>query len=403
MITSATSGDNPQLKAALLDEIRRAPLGRITFARFMEMALYQPGLGYYTHQGGLIGARGDFYTAPHLTPAFGDMIGRQVAEFWRRLGRPTDFQVVEVGAGQGLLASDILAHLRDEDDTLWANVRYTIVEISETLRLAQRRRLEAVPDGAALIARTDWRRLDELAEGSVTGCFVSNELLDAFPVHLVTVLDGQLQEIYLSVEPDSEELVEESGPLSDPALATYFERLGLDLSRYETGYRTEVNLGMLDWLEGVAQALSQGYILTIDYGYPASQRYGPQRQAGTLQCYSGHLAHDNPYINIGRQDITAHVDFTTLIQTGERLGLQTEGFTKQANFLGGLGIAERLVALGQPDFRQTSGLTTKQQLAEREALQRLINPTALGNFGVLIQSRGVPLDVAPLSGLSLAF
>lgn len=387
--------NNPVLKQTIIEAIQQSPDQCLTFARFMEMVLYQPDEGYYTHRSGLIGARGDFYTAPHLTPVFGTLVARQVAEFWERLGRPANFEVVEVGAGQGLLASDILSGLRQYNNVLWDGLRYTIIEISQSLQLAQKRRLEAVPDGAELISKTRWLDFASLQTDSVVGCFVSNELLDAFPVHLVTVQNGQLQEIYVTYDAARQEFIEQSGPLSTPQLLEYFERLGIAIASYEEGYRTEVNLGMLDWLDNVARTLRQGFVLTIDYGYEAGQRYHPRRSSGTLQCYTTHTVHTNPYMNIGRQDMTAHVDFTTLIQEGEKKGLTSLGLTRQSLFLAGLGIGDYLANL------TTANLTSRQKLAEYEALQRLINPTSLGNFGVLIQLKNTPSGAENLAGLAL--
>ncbi len=393
-------GDNPLLRKAICQAIREAPDGRITFARFMEMALYYPGEGYYTNRGGLIGVRGDFYTAPHLTPVFGQLIARQIIEFWRNLHSPDLFQIVEGGAGQGLLAGDILSYLRQYEPLLWSALSYTIIEISEPLRLAQRRRLSAIPGGEALIAKVDWRDLADFAAGEVNGVILSNELLDAFPVHLVTVEPTGLQEIYVGLDPVSNEFTETVGPLSTSALTAYFERLGLDLSQYGIAYRTEVNLGAVDWLDVVARCLGRGYLLTIDYGYAADRRYHPLRRSGTLQCYTAHTVHTDPYQNVGMQDITAHVDFTSLMLQGQVAGLHNLGLTNQAFFLAGLGLGEKLAALSDPYIRPP-GMTTKQKLAEREALHRLINPAGMGNFGVLIQSKNVPLTAQPLTGLSL--
>jgi SAM-dependent MidA family methyltransferase len=400
MIASSTGGDNPSLREAVCQAIREAPDGRITFARFMEMALYYPGEGYYTHQVGLIGVRGDFYTAPHLSPVFGQLIARQLAEFWRNLDSPSSFQIVEGGAGQGLLAGDILSYLRLHEPALWSGLSYTIIEISEPLRLAQRRRLSAIPGGEELIEKVAWRDLADFTAGEVRGVFLSNELLDALPVHLVTIEEAELKEIYVRLDPVSGDFAETVGPLSTPALAAYFKRLGLDPAAYDTGYRTEINLGAVDWLGRVARALGQGYLLTIDYGYEAARRYHLLRRSGTLQCYTAHSVHTNPYQNLGTQDITAHVDFTSLMLEGEASGLHNVGFTNQALFLAGLGLGERLAALSDPDTRPP-GMTTKQKLAEREALHRLINPAGMGNFGVLIQSKNVPSSALPLTGLSL--
>jgi SAM-dependent MidA family methyltransferase len=379
--------------------MRAAPDGRLTFARFMEMALYYPGEGYYTHQAGLIGVRGDFYTAPHLTPVFGQLIAKQIAEFWRNLNSPALFQIVEGGAGQGLLAGDILSYLRQHEPALWPGLSYTIIEISTPLRLAQQRRLSAIPGGEELISKVNWRDLADFSAGEVSGVILSNELLDAFPVHLVTVDHAELREIYVRLDPETGEFTETVGPLSTPALAAYFDRLGLDLPGYGEGYRTEVNLGALGWLAQAAHALGQGYLLTIDYGYSADRRYHPLRRAGTLQCYTAHTVHANPYRNLGTQDITTHVDFTSLMLEGQAAGLRNEGLTNQALFLAGLGLAEKLAALSDPTTRPP-GMTTKQKLAEYEALHRLINPNGMGNFGVLIQSKNVPPTAQPLAGLS---
>ncbi len=367
----------------------------------MEAALYQPGEGYYNRRAGLIGPKGDFYTAPRLSPVFGELIGQQLAEGWRKLGAPSTFQVVEMGAGQGLLAGDILSRLHADDPALWSALHYTIVEVSESLRLSQRRRLEAIPHGDRLVGKVDWRDLTQFEAGEITGCFLSNELVDAFPVHLLTIEDGQWREIYVRLKPETGEFEEEIGPLSTPALTAYLERLGLAASRYEEGYRTEINLRMLEWLAEVGVALVQGYVLTIDYGYEAERRYSPLRRQGSLQCYFEHQVNDNPYINLGRQDITSHVDFTSLMQQGEQLGLQTLGFTRQAPFLLGLGLGERLAALNEPNYRVQAGLTNKQLLAERNALQELISPSGLGSFGVLIQGRQLPPDAQNLAGLAL--
>ncbi len=400
MIAPVQDSDNPSLKAAIRQAIQQAPEGRITFARFMEMALYYPGEGYYTHRGGLLGVRGDYYTAPHLSPLFGQLIARQLIEFWQNLGSPASFQIVEGGAGQGLLAGDILSILQQNAPELWPGLSYTIIEISEPLRLAQRRRLSAIPGGSELIGKVAWRDLTEFEPGEVKGVILSNELLDAFPVHLVIVEPAGLREIYVTFDEESGRFEETVGPLSTSELSRYFERLGLDLHSYGAGYRTEVNLDALGWLSRAAGILGRGYILTVDYGYTAERRYHPLRRSGTLQCYTAHTVHTNPYVNVGVQDITAHVDFTSLMREGEASGLKNEGFTSQALFLAGLGLGDHLAVLSDPVARPP-GMTTKQKLAEREALQRLINPNGMGNFGVLIQSKNIPPTALPLTGLSL--
>ena len=225
-------------------------------------------------------------------------------------------------------------------------------------------------------------------------------------MHQVVVEKGQLQEVYVttaSEECRGEQLFafrEAIAQPSTPQLVKYFDLVGIQLpsSVYPDSYRTEVNLAALDWLKLVAERLQHGYLLTIDYGYPASRYYNPVRSQGTLQCYYHHRYHDNPYINIGRQDITAHVDFTALERWGERCGLDKVGFTQQGLFLMALGIGDRIAAVSN-----TTNRSIQQLLRRRDALHQLIDPTGLGRFGILIQSKGLTeVETAQnLKGLSL--
>jgi SAM-dependent MidA family methyltransferase len=369
----------------------------------MEIVLYTPGLGYYTRRPNLIGARGDFYTAPHLTPVFGELVAVQLAEFWERLGQPAKFTLVEMGAGQGLLAGDVLNWLQINRPQLWAALEYKIVEVSEFLIAGQRRRLQAISQNTNLLEKVTWCSLEDIAEDSVEGAFFSNELVDALPVHLVQLEQGHLREIYVTTsditEPD-QPFIEVSGPLSTPALSTYFEKLGLDLGSgtYPEGYRTEVNLAAVEWLNQIASKLKRGYLLTIDYGYTASHRYHPRRSEGTLQCYFRHNVSYNPYLHLGEQDITAHVDFSSLLLVGEQQGLDNLGFTTQAAFLAGLGIETKFSDLA---LAVQKGKNPTELLQERQALQRLLSPTEMGNFGVLIQSKNLKQVSTVLAGLSL--
>ena len=193
------------------------------------------------------------------------------------------------------------------------------------------------------------------------------------------------------------------GELSTPQLEQYFERVGIDVASYEEGYRTEVNLAALDWIEGVGDRLKKGYLLTIDYGYTAQRYYSPARREGTLQCYYRHSHHSDPFIHVGEQDITAHVNFTALENRGEEVGLQQVGFTQQGLFLMALGMGDRLSALSDPTDQIASGQNIQQIMMRRDALQQLISPMGLGNFGVLIQSKGLTQkEIArPLKGLTI--
>lgn len=374
---------------------------RITFAEYMDMVLYHPEHGYYSSDAIKIGFRGsDFFTSASLGADFGELLAKQFYQMWEILDQPIHFDLVEMGAGQGILASHILNYIQQEYPDFLGAVKYIIVEKSQSLKQQQQQRLQ---DFAV-----NWCNLEEIPSKSINGCFFSNELVDAFPVHQFILAAGELREIYVTLAELNREIseiqiirdplfMEVIGEPSTPQLGEYFKLVGIDLSQntYENGYRSEINLAALNWLGIVADCLERGYVLTIDYGYPAHRYYNPRRSQGTLQCYYQHRHHDNPYINIGQQDITAHVDFTALSSWGERCGLKQVGWTQQGLFLMALGIGERLAALssGQQPISQL--------LQQRERLHQLINPGGLGNFGVLVQSQGLTEKQAsqPLQGL----
>jgi SAM-dependent MidA family methyltransferase len=350
----------------LTDRLDQSPHRRITFAEYMELVLYAPGLGYYDRSPERIGSGGDFFTSPHLGVDFAEMLAIQLAEMWEQLGKPQPFMVVEMGAGQGLIAQDMLRYWQQQHPELFTNIDYLIVETATAMRLCQQQLLATWP--------VRWVNWDELAAASITGCLFSNELIDALPVHQVVVKNGELQEIYVTLD-DQQQIQEEIGILSTKRLAEYFQQADIPILTYETGYRTEVNLAALDWLYTVALKLQRGYLLSIDYGYTSQRYYNPQRSQGTLQCYYQHRYHSNPYINIGQQDLTAHVDFGSLIRQGNLWGLSELGFTRQGMFLMALGLGDRI--------------TQPETLARRQALHQLIDPMGLGGFGVLLQGKAV--------------
>lgn len=349
------------------------------FAEFMALALYHPVKGYYVTQALNIGARGDFYTSPHLSPLFGECLARQVIDCWEIMGQPIAFELIEMGAGQGILAADILQAIAQICPKLSERLTYGIIERSPSLKLAQRHHL------AAWGSIVQWREWETIEPASIQGCFISNELVDAFPVHQVVWQDQALQEVYVGL--DGDRVKEELGPLSTPELQEYFDRLGISFKYYPDGYRTEVNLNATDWIQTLANRLHQGYVLTIDYGYSADRYYNTRRTSGTLQCYYQHQTNSNPYLNIGLQDITAHVDFTTLVQRGEEAGLTTLGLTQQAYFLMALGLGDRIAALSQTETQNIQEINNRLQT--RAALHKLIDPTGLGNFYILIQSKNL--------------
>ncbi|GAB4133200.1 MAG: SAM-dependent methyltransferase [Cyanobacteria bacterium J069] len=396
-VSSDPDSSNRQLCDRLTERITAHPQRRIPFAEFMAIALYDPDHGYYTTPSPAIGAAGDFYTSPHLGADFGELLAEQLAELWALLGYPQPLTLVEMGAGQGILAADLLRYLYRQHYDCFEAVEYVIVEISAAMRAEQQQRLKPLADSG----QVRWCGWDDIAPNSITGCFFSNELVDALPVHQVAIAQGQLQEIYvtLAASPTSDGLgarfAEVLGELSTPALAEYFQLVGVDLpsDRYPDGYRTEVNLAALDWMQTVADRLHRGYVITIDYGYPAHRYYNPTRTTGTLQCYYQHAHHSDPYRHIGRQDLTAHVDFTALERQGEQCGLDTLGFVPQGLFLMALGLGDRLAALSYPEPGADVNLT--ELLQRRDRLQSLIDPMRLGNFGVLVQGRGVSSSALP--------
>jgi len=230
---------------------------------------------------------------------------------------------------------------------------------------------------------------DPVFHDGITGCFLSNELVDAFPVHIVEKRDAKLKEVYLCLKDDG--FAEVLDTLSSPEIECYFERLGIELLE---GQRAEVNLRAVEWMKWVAKSLNTGFAITIDYGYPADELYAPDRSKGTFLCYYKHKMVEDPFINIGEQDMTSHVDFSTLMMTGEGCGLMTAGFTDQMHFLFGLGIGKSIEEIGE------KASTEADALSARLLIKNLIMPGRMGNvFKVLVQYKG--FDSAPeLSGLN---
>ncbi len=369
-----------RLQQVILAKIQANSDKRITFAEFMALALYHPDDGYYSSGQVAIGAEGDFFTACSLGPDFGELLAEQLAEIWLILDYPKPFQVIEMGAGLGYLAIDILNYWQSNYPDLLQNVEYSIIEESPSLMATQQEKLQSFLENGI---KLNWKNWSDLENTSVKGCFFSNELIDAFSVHQVIWQDDQLQEIY--VGENQGELIEIIAELSTPELLNYFQQVQININSadYPESYRTEVNLQAFDWLNRVSQKLKQGYLLTIDYGYSAQKYYHPQRSQGTLQCYYQHRYHSDPFVNLGFQDITTHVNFTALENHGQSIGLETLGFTNQGLFLMSLGLGDRLVELSTGKF------SVAEIFKRRDALHQLIDPTGLGKFGVVLQGKGL--------------
>lgn len=354
---------NERLIERIRERIREA--GRITFAEFMEAALYDPDGGYYTSGREIIGTGGDYLTSPAMHPAFGAMIARWLDARRREMGEPDPFDIVEMGAGKGLLCAAILAHASEYLPDLYASARYRIIEQTDLRRTADPRLQGLGIEDQISYAES----LDSLPDDSVRGCFISNELVDAFPVHLVRVVDGELREIHVTWRDGG--FVEVVGEPSTPEIHAYFDRLGISLP---DGYTTEVNLRAFDWMRQVGRKLRSGFVLTIDYGYTAQEYYSPERSRGTLLCYYRHTYCEDPYIRVGEQDITAHVDFTSLIESGREVGLAPVEFTTQREFLIAQGV-------------QSWVAEHTRAPRERRVIASLLDPEGMGGFRVLIQRR----------------
>lgn len=371
---------HPELVATIASEI--AALGPIPFVRFMELALYHPQFGYYMRepddQAERIGWNGDYYTSSDVHPILGQALARQAEQMDRLLGHPDPFTVVEMGPGKGLLAKHFLSACRQHANFFSERLRYVLIDRSPTMRELQRRNVVQWLNEPGMLTWMD--SLDHLAPESVTGLLLSNELIDAFPVHRVQMANGQPQEI--CVDYRDGRFVECLKPLSTVMLATQLQRLNPD---WPEGYRTEVNLQALDWMGQVARRMKRGFILTIDYGHTAQDLYRPERKNGTFLCYSRHSANETPFLQIGAQDMTAHVDFSSLAAAGEEHGLRVTGFTNQLSFLMGLGVDSMVNALtpDSPEFR---------------AAIHLLKPNGMGGtFKVLAQHKGI--EHAELDGL----
>lgn len=366
--------DDSKMKEILISRI--AEQGRITFAEFMAACLYEPGVGYYTSPGRKVGAEGDFYTSITVHAAFGRVIAREIAQMWRNIGAPDGFTLVECGAGNGRLACDIMDFLAERELKMYENLRLVLVEQEPTLESAQREML------AAHIDRTSWLSPDEFSSGRFTfsGCLYSNELIDALPVHRVVMTSDGLKEVYVTCKDG--EFAEEAGEPSTPEIEAYLKRVDVEL---HPAQQAEVNLNAPQWLTAASKALQHGFILTIDYGYTAPELYTPRRKLGTLLCYYRHQTEENPYLRLGLQDITTHVDFTTLMKRGEELGLHNVWFGEQYRFLLSTGIIEEI------EENERSAKADEEKLRLRLALKKLILPEGgMGDtFKVLIQSKGV--------------
>lgn len=305
--------------------------GPITFYKFMDLALYHPRYGYYTTRPFPVGARGDFVTSPHASPIFGGAIANQLYEMWILMGR-SGFDLVEIGAGSGFLAKDILGYTKKFFPDFYDSLKFKIVEPIENIKALQKENL----DGFDV---TWFKQLDDI--GSLSGCIYSNELMDAFPVHLVRREECGFSEVY--VKYDENGLFKECpGQMSDDRLEDYCIR---HLTHLTDGYTTEIDLGLKDWLKKVSHVLKKGFLLTIDYGFSRNEYFHPNRKRGTIISYKGQMVDEDIFNDPGEKDITHHVNFSDFVEWGLEVGLEPIGYCNQWSFLASIGVEDVLKKL----------------------------------------------------------
>ncbi|MDH5562061.1 MAG: SAM-dependent methyltransferase [Nitrospirota bacterium] len=377
---------HPKLIQKIIEEISlRGPL---TFARFMELALYDEGHGYYMTQAveqdqssrERIGWQGDFFTAPELSPIVAKTLVRQVLEIDAQLGHPSPFVFVEMGGGNGTFAADFLRHCQEIAPDFLNRLFYQLVERSPYLQSLQSSRIREAMGHWGESQLTWVSSVEHLAADSVTGVMFSNELVDAFPVHRVRLKRPDLQEIFVDYE--NGQFLERLGPLSSRMLQDYVDRHGVVL---QEGQVSELHVAAEQWMAQVARILRRGIAITVDYGHTGCDYYASDRKDGTLICYFQHAVSTNPYIRVGAQDMTAHVNFSALAKSGSACGLLPVGFTTLANWLMGLGVEEMVEG-------------HDHESKEVQALSQLLRPHGMGTtFKVLVQRKGI--ESMPLQGL----
>jgi SAM-dependent MidA family methyltransferase len=366
----AARAHSDQLAAVIREEIGHQG-GAIPFRDFMQLALYTPGLGYYSAGSRKLGQKGDFITAPEVAPLFSRTLAHAIAPVLGELPVP---RILEVGAGSGIMAADVLAELAALD---MQQVNYAILEVSADLQARQQATLSQ--HNPAGLAHTDW--LSGWPD-NFTGVVLANELLDAMPVHRVIRQQGSWQECYVGLEQDR--FVWRSGTLSEAELAPRLDEISGPESLPD-GYITEVNLAAENWVRSLARHLTRGMVVLIDYGFTRHEYYHPQRQRGTLMCHYQHRAHDDPFYRVGLQDMTAHIDFTAIADSALQAGMKVAGYTTQAHFLLGSGLAD--LAAGEGDNAET-------RLGLANQVRRLTLPQEMGElFKVMVLTKELSVSL----------
>lgn len=356
------------LQHLIVERIQRE--GPLTFAEYMRMALYEPGYGYYVSGPARMGWTGDYFTSSDVSELFANCLGRQLLQFWEKLKRPRPFLVLEQGAGRGHLAQGVQVWAAHEAPDLAEALEYTTADIAS---------------GQNSLLPSDLPRSHVL---------LSNELIDALPVHVVEVREGRLYEVYVDCQDGR--LRELLGEPSSPQVAAYLDMADIPWHTFPNGWRAEINLEAERWLEQAVDLLRpHGFLLLIDYGEKARELYTRDRRRGTLLCYSQHTTNERPLLSPGEQDITAHVDFSELIKLGRAMGLRLHKYTTQRQWLEDCGLSAELELRRVRDFAlaDTDRASDQGQIAllawynVRQRAAILTDPAGMGNFKVLVLRR----------------
>lgn len=355
------------------EEMAKRPQEAIPFSRYMELALYHPVYGYYMSDKPKVGKEGDFFTSATVHPVFGETLADVVAEMWRSAKAEAPV-LVEIGGGTGSLCRSMLDRLKEAAPEQYQTMTVMLIEASP-----YHRKLQQDAIAAHDVKKVWYSSLEEAAVNErIEGVILSNEWLDAFPVHVVEKSAADWHEVWVAEEEG--ELREQRGRLT-PEVADYLKRRNL---KVPNGMRIEINTGLGQAAADVSRLLKRGYVLTIDYGDLEEELYHPSRKNGTLMCYYKHQAHDNPFAHPGEEDITAHVNFTAWREYGEQAGLGEVAYMRQDQFLMRSGLLHKAVAhMDKDPF-------TSVAMKRNRAIQQLVDPAGLGGrFRVMVQSKGI--------------
>jgi SAM-dependent MidA family methyltransferase len=378
---SSEEASHSQTLARLIQKEIQAQNGQISFAKYMEMALYTPGLGYYAAGKNKLGSKGDFTTAPEISPLFGATIVQTllpIIEHLQNLNQPV--KILEFGAGTGALAESILTELHHQKIEVDS---YNILDLSADLIERQQSRL------AESFPMVTW--INQLPK-NFTGIILANEVLDAMPIELITYQNQGwvFKDVTLTKE-STEAAISFKHCLGKEVPQTIVPE-HLNQQSFENGYTTEININAKAWMNSISEILDMGMVLTIDYGFPEHEYYHQQRSQGTVMGHYAHHAIQDPFFYPGLCDLTAHVDWTSIANTGINSGLSLLGFTSQASYLLDAGIGSLLIDKADPS-------NSAEFMPHSNAIQKLLSEAEMGElFKVICFGKALPFEEGDLPG-----